>query len=108
VLSNADKRASAFPPPDPSAAPITRRSPNGGIGRLPDRGVHPSRGFPGGLAAITEVSLTDHDHRRLGDQGDFLKDCGPQKMLVEHPGGADYIWSHSRFFTFVYSIREEL
>ena len=55
------------------------------------------RGFSRGLAAITGVSFTDHDHGRPGDQGNFLKDSRPQKMLLEHPGGSDYIWSHSRF-----------
>jgi len=35
--------------------------------------------------------------RGPGDQGKFLKDSGPQEMLVEPPDGADYIWSHSRF-----------
>ena len=45
------------------------------------------------LEFLSPITIT----RGPGDQGNFLKDSGPQKMLVEHSGGAGYIWSHCRF-----------
>ena len=50
------------------------------------RCVYPQRRFPRGLEAFTGISITDHDHGRPLDQGNFMKNYDPQKMLVERPG----------------------
>ena len=62
------------------------------------RYVHPARGFPRRLEAIAGVSLADHGHRGPGDQGNFLKAPGPQKMIVERLRRCGYTCSHGRFY----------
>ena len=48
--------------------------------------VYPPPRFSGGLEAFTGIHLTDHDHGGPLDQGNFLRNGTPQKMLVERPG----------------------
>ena len=98
-----------------SPNPILETGPRSFRAETFDRRVAP--GVVGGLrtsgrlsravGATAGVSLSDHDHGGPGNRGNFLKNSGPQRMLVELPDGPDQD-GLTVVLTFVYSIREEL